>query len=309
MKSHFISGLIGLLCVGVSAQQEQLYSHYDLNSSLFNPAYSGSTGVMNIVAISRRQWTDFNGAPDYAGITYDQPLNSQFALGLNLSQGTIGDFKYAKPLRENHISANASYRIQISPKLNLGVGLRVGLYSYNLDLNQLVINDPSDLGFAQNSYNVSAPMTGFGTYLYSQKFFVGLSSPQLIFFNNENDDKYTYNSKLHYYVTAGYMYEINDLFSLKTTTQLRFTSGVPFQADFNAHFYYLNKFSVGPFIRSSGDYGILTNIQVLEDFGIFSSWETKTGKLNEYIRQSFEIGIRYRPNTFTEPEEVLPRYF
>lgn len=305
--------VLGILyCLNISAsfaQQEQLYSHYDMNSSLFNPAYSGSAGVMNIVAITRTQWTDFSGAPDYSGITYDQPINDQLAFGINLSQGTIGDFKYAKPLREHHLSGNISYRIQINPKVNLGVGLRVGMYNYNLNLNLLDVQDKTDFVFSQNSYSVSAPMTGFGTYLYSDKFFVGLSSPQLIFFTNENDEKYTYNSKLHYYLTGGYMFKLSNKFSLKTTSQLRFTAGVPFQADFNAHFYYLDKFSMGPFVRSSGDYGLLMNVQVFNDLGFFSSWETKTGKLNEYIRTSFEFGLRYRPNKFLQPEEYLPRYF
>ena len=44
-------------------QQDPLYSQYQFNQSIINPAYTGINDALNATAIARRQWTGIEGAP------------------------------------------------------------------------------------------------------------------------------------------------------------------------------------------------------------------------------------------------------
>ncbi len=292
----------------VLGQQEQMYSHYDVNSMSFNPAYTGMKGQFSALALVRRQWTGFAGAPNYNTLNVEQPLNSDFAVGLNISQGSIGDFKNASPLRELHIGANLGYHKTIADGIRLAVGVRLGYYAYNLNLTQLDVKDANDPDFQNSNYSISAPMAGFGTLLYSEKFFVGFASPQMVFLNSA-DNNYTYNSKLHYYATGGYVFDLTDKFKSKVTTQIRMVEGAPVQVDFNLHLIYLDNISVGTFVRTEGDVGLMISGDISPKWRLFYSWDSKIQPLNEYVRNSHEFGLKFQLPTNKWYREVLPRYF
>ncbi len=73
------------------AQQEQIYTHYDMNSLSVNPAYAGSNAKTTVSLLSRRQWTSLSGAPNYNTLTASHALNNDFAMGLTVKQGSIGE--------------------------------------------------------------------------------------------------------------------------------------------------------------------------------------------------------------------------
>ena len=99
----FLFSINTFICFG---QQEQLYTHYDMNSLSINPAYAGSNAKTSISLLSRRQWTSLSGAPEYNTFTFSHAVNQDFAVGLNIKQGTIGSFKNTSPLNEINVAAN-----------------------------------------------------------------------------------------------------------------------------------------------------------------------------------------------------------
>ena len=58
----------------VSAQQDAQSSLYLFNPLHFNPAYAGSRGSLNAVAIMRAQWVGVKGAPMSQFLSVHSPI-------------------------------------------------------------------------------------------------------------------------------------------------------------------------------------------------------------------------------------------
>ncbi len=56
--------ILAFLISGIHAyaQQDALFSQYMFNQLVINPAYAGSSDVMNITAVGRKQWV-IDGGP------------------------------------------------------------------------------------------------------------------------------------------------------------------------------------------------------------------------------------------------------
>ena len=102
----------------IFAQQDEQSSMYMFNPLQFNPAYAGSRGDFNAVAIVRSQWVGMNGAPKSQFISLNSPLKIRnMSLGMHLSNDQIG--------ARNRTSFYGDYaytlRFKRGGNLNLGV--------------------------------------------------------------------------------------------------------------------------------------------------------------------------------------------
>ena len=193
----------------IFAQQEQMYTHYDFNSLAMNPAYAGSKRTLVASALNRTQWATYPGAPNYQSLAVHSPVSQapafrDFAVGLNLQTGKIGKFAVASPFAETEIAANIAYHKEIARNLRLAVGLRVGAFNYAAELSKLQLQNPGDVTFKNNDYSITAPMTGFGVYLYSDKYFAAVSAPRMVFISEKTApsgsmsfESYTKDNKLN----------------------------------------------------------------------------------------------------------------
>lgn len=299
------------------AQQEQMYTHYDFNSIAMNPAYAGSKRTLVASALNRTQWATYPGAPNYQSLALHSPVSQapafrDFAVGLNFQTGKIGKFAVASPFAETEIAANIAYHKEIARNLRLAVGLRVGAFNYSAELSKLQLQNPGDVTFNNNDYSITAPMTGFGIYLYSDKYFAAISSPRMVFINPRTAPSgvnLDYVSEMHYYAIAGAVFEINDDLKLKPTTQVKFVNGVAMQADLNLHLIYKDFGSIGGFYRTGGDIGVMAMAKLNGNFNLMYSFDSKTSPLNEYVRGSHEVGIQYMISPKENSRVKVPRYF
>lgn len=320
MKNNKQNWLIASICLMASpilAQQEQMYTHYDFNSMAINPAYTGSKRTLVASALNRTQWANYPGAPNYQSLSIHSPVSQapafrDFAVGLNVQTGKIGKFAVASPFGETEIAGNIAYHKEIARNIRLAVGLRVGAFNYKAELSKLRLQNPTDVAFNGNDYSITAPMTGFGVYLYSEKYFVGFSSPRMVFVTPRTTPSgvnLDYISEMHYYATAGAVFSVSDNFKLKPTTQVKIVEGIAPQADFNLHLLYKDFGSIGGFFRTGGDIGIMANVQLNPNFNLLYSFDSKTSPLNEYVRGSHEIGIQYLLSPKENSRVKVPRYF
>jgi type IX secretion system PorP/SprF family membrane protein len=307
MKKIHLLCLLASISISAMAQQDQIYTHYDFNTLSINPAYAGSNAKMNVGLLSRRQWTSLPGAPNYNTFTLSNALNNDFAMGVNVKQGTIGSFKNASPLKELGISANLAYHKTITSKLRLAVGLKLGYFNYVFDISKLDINQQNDPTFGKTSMNIHAPTTGFGTYLYSDRFFLGFSCPQMLFLQ---PDEINYQNLNHYQLSGGYVIPYGDKANIKITSQVRATKGSPVQMDFNAHYMLNDLGSIGAFYRTEGDLGLMLMAKIKKSVQLFYSWDSKIQPLNEYVRYSHEFGLQYSiPYEKLPSRQIIPRFF
>jgi type IX secretion system PorP/SprF family membrane protein len=155
-------------------------------------------------------------------------------------------------------------------------------------------------------------MTGFGVYLYSDKYFAAVSSPRMVFINERNAPNgvnLDYVSQMHYYAIAGAVFDLSNDLKLKPTTQVKFVNGAAMQADVNLHLIYKDFGSIGGFYRTGGDIGVMTMIQLNPNFNLMYSFDSKTSPLNEYVRGSHEIGLQYMITPKENSRVKVPRYF
>lgn len=315
MKKHLIYTLsLVITFSGLSSlkgQQEQLYSHYDYNALAINPAYAGSKQTLVANSLARMQWLNLPGAPRYYNLGVHSPVIGDFGAGLNLQTGSLGKFQVASPMKETQIALSGAYNKQIGENLRLAVGLRLGLYNYNVNLSQLHTNKANDIAFQNNDLNLTAPMTGFGLYLYSDKFFAGLSAPRIVFVKNNsvNNVDIEYATNTQYYAFAGYVIDVNTDVKLKPTTQIKMVQGAPMQIDLNMHLIYLDDYSIGGFYRTGGEAGIMAMANITPNFTLVYSYDSRMAPLNEYTGGSHEFGIQYMIPYISNSKTRVPRYF
>ncbi|MDA0943102.1 MAG: PorP/SprF family type IX secretion system membrane protein [Bacteroidetes bacterium] len=310
MKNIIFTAVLGLSASVAMAQQEQMYTHYDLNSLAMNPAYAGTPRTFTALAMRRTQWTDWPGAPVYNNLAIHSPVGKDVALGLNIQSGTIGKFQQASPLGETHVGLNLAYHKSLNADWRMAVGLRAGLFNYRLEMSKLVLNNPGDGSFSQD-YSITAPMTGFGIYLYNEKSFVAFSSPRMVFVKEDiqNQVDVAYATQMHYFISGGIVLDAGPTLKIKPTTQVKMTNGVPTQLDVNVHAILNENLSLGTFYRTEGDVGLMVNAVLAENFRVLYSYDYRLNRFNGATMGSHEFGVQYQIPYKTQGRVPVPRFF
>lgn len=313
MKTFIKITLIGLAALGsltVEAQQVPMYTHYMYNTLVVNPAYAGSREALTITALSRSQWVNFEGAPLTQTLTIHTPLRNQhIGLGLALMQDKIG------PVKTTSITADFAYIMQLTRKARLALGLSAGANMFQANLNTLNLDQQNDPVFATNINNKITPDFGFGIYYSRERFYAGLSIPNLLENNYSKITEGNGNTLIgieqrHYFFIAGTVLKLSDNILFKPTTLVKVTSGAPVQADLTASFIILKRFLAGAMIRSGDAVGGLIGFDITEKLHIGYSYDFSYGlSTAKYNQGSHEILLRYDFLLFDKKQIHTPRYF
>ena len=143
----------------LNAQQAPMYTHYMYNTLVVNPGYAGSRDALTITALDRMQWVNFKGAPMTQTFTMHAPLeNRHIGLGLSVLNDKIG------PVNNTSLSGYFAYRMQLTEKSKLALGLSAGANIFQASLSSLQLDQQSDPVFLNNINNHMTPNFGFGAY-------------------------------------------------------------------------------------------------------------------------------------------------
>jgi type IX secretion system PorP/SprF family membrane protein len=294
--------IIGFISVNLNAQQDAQSSMYFFNPLNYNPAYAGSRGTLNLTGVHRSQWIGWDGAPTTQFLSIHAPVaQKHIGIGGNLSYDRIGS-------RSNfNAMANFAYHLQLNSKdLRLSLGASAGLNSNQYNFNSLIVTDQTDPAYL-NANKSLAPNFGVGAYLYSKKGYLGFSVPKLL---QKSIDNNTSNSILqrHYFLTAGYVFNVKSIFDLKPSLLVKYTQNAPVTVDFNlsAHFY--KKFWVGGMFRFKESIGFNASYQINDKFMLGYAFDFPFNNLNYRNFGSHEfvicIDISTKKSAF-----ISPRYF
>jgi type IX secretion system PorP/SprF family membrane protein len=283
------------------AQQQVMFTQYMFNGLAINPAYAGSHETISMTALARKQWVGLEGAPSTQTFSIHSPLRKErFSLGLLFLHDKIG------VTNQNGIYGSYAYRIPLNNKGKLSFGLQGGYTFYNLQLSKVSTSDPAfgaDIRLAQ-------PNVGFGTYYNTDRFYAGISVPQLIesVFEKDNPDS---DSKLkrHYFATMGYVFDVNPMLKLKPNMLIKAVSGAPVQFDLNVNALFRDVLWLGLSWRSFDSFDALVQFQINEQIQVAYSYDfATTTELARVNGGSHEIMVNYR-FTFTKTRIISPRYF
>jgi type IX secretion system PorP/SprF family membrane protein len=305
MKLKFLLfGILLISSVGFS-QQDAQYTQYMYNTSNINPAYTGSRGVLSILAMHRTQWVGLDGAPTTNTFTAHMPVSKKVGLGLSFTNDELG------PSEENTISGDFSYSIPTSDNYKLAFGLKATANFFNVDFTKLNAFNPTDPinDKRDNIDNRFFPNVGAGVYWYSNKLYLGLSVPYLLETKYyDNDIQFVASERSHIHAIAGYVFNLNSDLKFKPSVLLKAVNGAPLQADLSANFLFNEKFTLGAAYRWSAAWSALAGFQISDAWLIGYAYDRDTTRLGNFNSGSHEIFLRYEL-VKKYNKVVSPRFF
>ncbi|CAM1364708.1 conserved exported hypothetical protein [Tenacibaculum litopenaei] len=304
-----LSPWILILCIGVStlayAQQDPQFTQYMYNTMIVNPAYAGSRGHGVFTALARTQWVGFEGAPETQTLSYDTPLGvSGLGLGINVMNDKIG------PSHEIYFDANMSYAIETGYDGNLAFGLRLGGRVLNIDWSKGRLVDDETL-FDNNINGRFLPTVGAGIYYYTPEWYLGISVPN--FLRSEHYDQnleaktLTAVERMHFFMIAGYVFQLGEDVKLKPAALVKAVSGAPVSIDLSANVLFSDRYRAGLGWRWGDSISALLGIQVSNALMIGYAYDLTTSNYNVINSGTHEVFVRYE--LVQEYKYRSPRFF
>lgn len=301
IKQFVISLLVWLPLLSV-AQMPAHYGQYLFNGMAVNPAYAGSREALSTTLLFRQQWTGFPGAPKTISAGIHGPsreLKNNF--GFNLLHDQFGVTKSTR------ISAAYAYRLDFL-KGKLSFGLEVGNEIRQYRFDDLYLTDPIDNRF--NGNNVfSIPRIGFGTYYYSDRFFLGFSVPELVQYRSKTyEDFHPFEIDYKYYfLAAGCVIDANPDIKLKPSVMLKYMPSIDPQADFNLNLIFRDRYWAGISFRTNDAIGAMAEFQLNQQFRLGYMYEYTIAGLRGRNAGTHELMLRYEFGYTVKDHH--PRYF
>lgn len=302
--------LLSIVCFNSEAQQDPMYTHYMNNTLSINPAYAGSRDALTVTALHRSQWVDFRGAPSTQTLTLHSPVgNKHVGLGLAIANDKIG------PNNNTGISGSFAYRMQITKKSKLALGLSGGANILQSNLSSLALDNQNDPSFQQNISNRVTPSFGAGVYYSREQFYAGVSVPNLLesdyYSSMQTNGTVTVSkARRHYFFIAGALFNLNNNLAFKPTTFVKVVPGAPIQADFTASFIIMKRFLLGAMYRTGDGMGALVGFDISQQFHIGYSYDYSLGlRTSKYNHGSHEVILRYDFIFNSNKQIHSPRYF
>jgi type IX secretion system PorP/SprF family membrane protein len=288
------------------SQQLPQFTQYMYNTIAINPAYAGSREVMSIVALGRNQWAGFNGGPQTQTLSINSPLrNEKIGLGLSLINDKAGYENFT------YVYGAFSYTINTGGSTKVSFGINAGATYYKLAdelYNGTEIDQDPYFDDRLNRWN---PNLGAGIYVHADRWYVGFSVPRFINHDLNNQTEYKALETIHYYLTAGYVFNLGESVKFKPSTLWKYTAGAPISVDWTANFLFIEKLWLGASYRNNGDqaaFGALIDFQVAPQFRVGYTYEVPTGEIRPYTSGSQEILLMYEFRN-TKRKLKSPRYF
>lgn len=278
-----------ILFVGCSlislGQQQSLFSQYLLNGFLINPAIAGTDERSPLQITSRSQWVGIDGSPSTQALSGHSSIGTTESIGAG---GFIYNDKFG-PISQLGIHGAFSYRMRVSTTTSLAMGLSLSAFQYKLAEGGLNIINPNDATITGKTESVIAPDANMGFYLYHEKYYVGLSSTQLIPYKLKLNEATNLSQLVrHYYFLAGYRFKLSEEFIMEPSFLLKMTETNPIQIDINAKLFYKKNYFLG-FSYRTDDAAVAMLGVTVDRYRIAYAFDYTLSELSNYTYGSHEI--------------------
>lgn len=296
------------LCKKSFAQQDPQYTMHMYNTQVVNPAYIGSQEAINFGLLTRTQWVGFEGAPQTGSFTFNSPIGrrNKTALGLSVVSDVIG------PSSEQGLTVDYGYTFYNNDGSKITLGLKGGISNLKVDYSLLNLANPNDDRFSENT-SLLSPQIGAGIYFNNDRFYAGLSIPNFLKTKHYNVDGNVYASseareRMHYFLIAGYVFDLSDSIKLKPAGMIKIVSGSPIQMDLSANIFFNEKITFGAAYRLDAAVSALAGFALSDKAFIGFAYDYQTTDIQKYSSGSFEVILRFMIPR--KGERILtPRFF
>lgn len=285
LKSCFFLLLTMGLVWQAQAQKEPQYTQYMYNIGSFNPAYVGTVETPEVIGLYRAQWIDIEGAPRTVRVGANLPMkNERHGLGINIVNDQLG------PSTQTFIDASYSFQIKLDEAVKLSFGIDAGGSMLNVDYSKGLFEVSGEVENVNKFY----PTVGAGTFLYSDKWYVGISAPNFLT-NGLYDEEVAkvIEEKIQLNFIAGYVFDLSENLEFKPAALLNTLSGAPLNLNLSANFRYARQFTLGVGYHVDNAISGLAGFQLAPSTFVGYAYDYNTNNLADYNNGSHEIILKF----------------
>lgn len=297
-------GVCLFAAISVSAQNTLIpsVSNYHLAWTTYNPAFSGFRDAISLSTIYR--------SPLYGGVgPMDMQMNVHSPVGNSkVALGAVVAYNSTPPDQSLYsFMTTYAYRLYLGNG-RLSFGLSAGLYGVNSDNTGLRIRDPGDPSFPDEIYKRWFPNFGAGVLYYTDKYFFGVSVPELMAIPGP-DQSLSINKDYRMIIMGAYLFDFSRAFKLKPSFLVDYSKATTgFKASLNMGFLDSRVFVGGAYDHPN--YAIaLLNLQINPQWMVGYAYTMGMSEVRTALGGSHEIVLRWelRPVIKTIPDD--PFYF
>lgn len=290
-KIKFILGFFLLGGVMYAQETAPNYLLYRYNMNILNPAYAGVSEDSEIGLGFRKQASDFDDSATTQYASFSMPLKKNLGIGASLVNDKVFITK------ETSVVVDVSYKLQMDAVTNLYLGLKAGGAFHNIDYNSLGVNDPL---FSSNASTFS-PQMGVGAYLKGERYFINVSSPNLILSEIESPKldntgaiiSESVEEKFHVYLGGGYTFKINENIDFTPSVFSRFVSNEDMLLDVSAVADFSNKIEAGLTYRVDTSIIGSVMLKVVKNTSFGYAYESVTSDYSAVSTGTHEFVVRF----------------
>lgn len=305
LLSQLFACVFVLLVAYPSIAQENDYTQYYVNLPTVNSGFTGMDDYYNLNTGVREGWNNFGVENSNLYLSAFGALNSSKRSGrknnsLRLSSPQIfeemqSDKKFRRrhglggmvtsrtvgPYKSFGAAVNYAYHLPISGKFNISLGSRLSYNNQRIDYTGLTVRDEvNDLFYqsliqsGQGSQNTF--LVDFGAVLYSRRFYLGLSSSNLIIEKLNGDQLFNLNEGTQYRFQSGAVLSLNPELDLAPGVTATYQESYDLLWSANLRLRYKNLVSIGAAYNSDAKISILvglatTNLSINYAYDIYTS--------------------------------------
>lgn len=284
----FSMALLGLTS-SMTAQQDYQFTHYMYDNLSFNPGYAGLNKSICGTMLFRQQWAGFEGRPQTGLLNIHAPVKMlRGGLGLTYVNDQLG-------FEKNNMARLAySYHLGLGAG-DLGIGVSAGIIQKSIDAGWITpdgtpwANDGSIA--AQNASDL-VPDINFGVFYQTSELYMGISATHLGQFNM---DALNLKNVHHYFITAGYFYNINNQWQLRPSVLVK-SDAASTQIDLNVNVLFNKMVWAGVSYRFADAVAPMLGYQKQIGGGLMRigyAYDVTTSKLKGYSNGSHDIMVNY----------------
>ena len=323
--------ILSLTSTGVFGQQLAQYSQFHRNQVMSNPGATGSYDFMDVTLGTRYQWLGLSNSmqgqvsprsiyANFATTIKPEPIrhnpslrtsigpikNPELGTG-KLKHGIGGQIKADEygAFREMAFSGTYAIHVPLSEQVNIALGARIGLsnHSFMPDKAEVLSHiqggatDQTYENFSQTGNSRMFLDIGTGLYVYSKRFFVGISGNQLTQdFISLGSGLTNFNPVMHFDVTGGFYLNLNEDITLMPAISVKYMNPAPPAAQLNIQAEYKEWLWLGLGYRYKDAAIIMAGANINERFKIGYSFDYSTSRFNNLTAGGHEVvlGLMFR---------------
>ncbi|MEO1586469.1 MAG: type IX secretion system membrane protein PorP/SprF [Bacteroidota bacterium] len=295
MKKILLFCILAIACLMGWGQQEPLFSQYQSNLFLINPAKAGQDEIHTIRLNYRQQWTRAIQGPQTMIASYHGPVDVKNGVGALVFSDQLG------PTQRTGLQLGYAYHLPVGyegpqGQHKLSMGFAVKMMQYRLALEQIYLPNRNDPAFSQAAASYFTGDLSFGMIFSNDYFFAGFSVPNMIQrgFRTPQLQEAGVLSRLyrHYFALVGYRF-VYDQMTIEPSVLVRKIESTPYQIEGNVKFYLAeNKLIAGMSFRTSWMATFMVGLQMGNMQVLYSAdFMSSSDRVTQQFGPSHEISI------------------